>query len=120
MSRPAPRAPTAALSSALPDGQGYVEILEQTAPIQGKKSQSRVVAYFLDSSRKPLASTPTAFSLNVPSAGTALIELKPTGDADPAKAGGLATSPIPDRDGLSGDLSATIDGKAVTVPIDVR
>jgi hypothetical protein len=116
--RPGPEAPHGGSLFPLPDGQGYVEALKQTT--SGRKPQSRIVAYFLDADRKPLAATPIAVSLKLKAGGTTPVGLKPTGVADPVKAGGFASALIPDRDDLGGDLSATIDGKWVTIPISLR
>jgi hypothetical protein len=116
--RPGPETPHGGSLFPLPDGQGYVEILKQTT--SGRKPQSRIVAYFLGADRKPMAVTPIAVSLKLQAGGTAPVEFKPTRDTDPVKTGGLSSALIPDRDDLGGDLSATIDGKSVTIPISLR
>jgi hypothetical protein len=116
--RPGPETPHGGSLFPLPDGQGYVEILKQTT--SGRKPRTRIVAYFLDTDRKTLAAIPIAVSLKLQAGGTAPVEFRSTSDPDPAKAGGLTSALIPDRDDLGGDLSAMIDGKSVTIPISLR
>jgi hypothetical protein len=48
------------------------------------------------------------------------MELKPTGDADPALASGMACPPIDDKGGIVGQLTATIDGQSVVFPVNAR
>jgi hypothetical protein len=115
--KPGPETPHNGVLFPIPDGQGFVEILKQ--PVSGNAKQSQLVAYFLDSYKKTLAATPTAVALKTLDSA-APIEFKPTGEADPSKAGALASNPFPDRGDIGGDLSATIDGKTITVAISLR
>jgi hypothetical protein len=50
----------------------------------------------------------------------ASVALKTTGDADPLKSGALASAPFSDPGEIVGVLSATIESKAVSIPINIR
>jgi hypothetical protein len=102
----------------LPEGKGFVEALRQDVP--DKPGQSKIVVYFLDAQSKPLSSALTAVSFQQKGRGVAQVALKPTEDTDPSKAGGLASSPFNDPGEIAGMLSATIDGKPVSIAISVR
>jgi hypothetical protein len=102
----------------LPDGKGFVEALRQDAP--DHVGQTRLVIYFLDMECKPLRSAPTAASFRPRGRGAATIALKPIPDAGPSKAGALASTPFEDPGDIAGMLSATIDGKPVSIAISIR
>jgi hypothetical protein len=97
---------------------GFVEILRQDAP--GQVGQIQLVIYFVDTECKPLPSAPTAAHFQPRGRRTATIALKPTQDADPSKAGGLASTPFDDPGDIVGMLSATIDSKPVSIAISIR
>ena len=65
-------------------------------------------------------SPPTAVVFKSPAVGEPPIKFTPIPETEHGKSGGLASAAIPARDGLNGDLSATIGGKSVTVPISLR
>ena len=77
----------------------------------------RLVVYFLDPDRKPLSPAPSDVRLRLRGAARKAVELKPADDPDPARSGGLAAA-FPDGEGVSGELSAKVDGKPVSAPIN--
>lgn len=79
----------------------------------------RLVVYFLDPDREPLSPAPSDVRLRLRGAARKTVDLKPVSDPDSARSGGLVAS-VPDGEGLSGKLSAKVDGLQVTFPIDVR
>jgi len=115
--KPGPATPHNGTLVSLPEDGGFVEIVKE--PDSGKKDRAKILAYFLDSSRNPIT-TVSAVTLKSKATGNKPIELKPTGDADPAKAGGMATPSLPDVGEIDGELTATIAGKPVTIPLNVR
>ena len=115
--KPGPATPHNGSLVALPDGLGFVEILKEADP--ARRGQSKVVAYFLDPSKNPLAAV-TTVSLKSQASGGKAVDFKPAGDAGPAKAGAMISSSFSDRGEVEGDLTATIGGKPITVPINVR
>ncbi len=113
-----PTAPHGGTLVRFPDGKGFIELLRQDTPTSA--SQSVVVAYYLDPERKPLTPMPASAALKLKGARKGTLELKPTGDADPAQAGGLVTPPFDTPGGIEGTLTATLAGKPVAVPISLR
>ncbi len=113
-----PIAPHGGTLVRFPDGKGFVEVIRQDAPASA--GQSLVVAYYLDPEQKPLTPAPTSATLKLRGARKGTLELKPTGDADPARIGGLATPPFDAPGGIEGTLTATLAGKPVAVPISFR
>ncbi len=101
-----------------PDGKNVVEIVQQESSSPGKV---QFTAYFLDEAMKPLAPLPTAakFQPKAPR-GAPAVELKPSGDADPANASAMATPPMAAEGGINGEITAMIDGKTVVFTINVR
>ena len=102
----------------LPGGKGFVEVLRQDPPDQAGRTQ--LVVYFIDPERQPLRAAPTVASFQPRIRKAAAIALKPTQDADPSKAGGLASTPFEDPGDIAGTLSATIEGKPASVAINIR
>jgi hypothetical protein len=102
----------------LPQGKGFVEALRQDVP--DKPGLTQLVVYFLDAECKPLAPASTAASFLPKGRRPAPIALKPTGDTDPTKAGGLASAPFSDPGDIAGTLSATISSNPVSISISVR
>jgi hypothetical protein len=102
----------------LPQGKGFVEALRQDVPDQPGRTQ--LVIYFLDAECNPLPSASTAASFLPKGRRTAPIALKPTGDTDLSKAGGLASAPLTDPGDIAGTLSATIYSKRVSISISIR
>jgi hypothetical protein len=113
-----PAPPHGGTAFALPEGKGFVEVLRQDAPQQPGLTQ--LVVYFLDATCKPLPSSSTAVSFTPRVRGAETVTLKPIGDADPAKAGGLASTPFQDPGEIVGLLSATIENKPVSIAISMR
>jgi hypothetical protein len=113
-----PPPPHGGTAFALPDGKGFVEVLRQDAPEQPGLTQ--LVVYFLDAACKPLPAASTAVSFTPKSRGAVPVALRPIGDADPAKAGGLASAPFRDPGEIVGLLSATIENEPVSVAINMR
>ncbi len=70
--------------------------------------------YFLGPDRKAMASAPAAATLKAEGKAAKPIDLGPGPD------GSLITPPMADAGEMSGTLSATIDGKEVSVPIAIR
>jgi len=94
----------------LPDRKGHVEVVKRDAPGQAKASQ--VVLYFLNSSSTPMDPPPTAATLKL--RGGKPIDFKS------AEGGSMEAGPIPNLGDLEGELTATIDGKPITVPLGRR
>ena len=102
----------------LPQAKGFVEAVRQDVPDQPKMTQ--LVIYFLDAEAKPLSTATTSASFQPKGRGAAPVALKPTGDADPLKTGGLASVPFGETGDIVGVLSATIESKPVSIPISIR
>jgi hypothetical protein len=102
----------------LPDGRTSAEIVRQDAA--DRPGQTRLLVYYYDADLKPMAPPPTAATLKPKAKGLAPVELKPTGDPDPAKAGELGSSSFQADGDVAGELSTTIGGKSVTAAISVR
>ena len=102
----------------LPQEKGFVEIVRQDVPDQPKLTQ--LVIYFLDAKRKPLPSVSAAASFLPRGKKAASIARKPTGDTDPLRSGAMASAPFDDPGEIAGVLSATIESKAVSIPISIR
>jgi hypothetical protein len=108
--------------SPIPGDLGYVEVLFEPPVKPGARGASAaMVAYFLGTDGKTaLASAPSEVSIaytvdRMPKTTT----LKPSPKTgDPAGAARFASDTMPVAETrLEGDLSATIDGRTVTVPI---
>jgi hypothetical protein len=67
-----------------------------------------------------MSASATAASFLPKGRKVAPVALKPTGDTDPSKAGGLTSAPFSDPGDIAGVLSATIDRKPVSVSISIR
>ena len=102
----------------LPEGKGFVEAVRQD--VQDRPDMTKLVIYFLNADCKPLPSSSTAASFLPKGRRPAPIALKPTGDADPSKAGALASAPFTDPGDIAGTLSATINGTPVSISISIR
>ncbi len=102
----------------LTDGRSTVEVVRRDAP--DKPGQARLSLYFFDPGLKPKVPGPTVATLKPKERGARPVEFKPTGDADPARAGELAAAPFEAPGDVAGELSATVDGKPVTATINVR
>lgn len=102
----------------LPHGKGFVEALRQD--VADKPGLTQLVIFFLDPECKPLPSASTAASFLPKGRRPAPVAFKPTGDADPSKANGLASIPFTDPGDIAGTLSATIDSKPISVSISIR
>jgi hypothetical protein len=113
-----PPPPHGGTAFSLPEGVGFVEALRQDVPNQPNRTQ--LVVYFLDAERKPLPSASTAVSFRPKGRGATSVALRPTGDTDPEKAGGLTSAPFSDPGAIAGVLSATIDRKPVSISISIR
>jgi len=96
----------------LPDGRGFAEILKRPDP--SKEGRAQVVIYFLDGSRKPMNPAPTAARLTLQAAGAKPLDLQPAADSS------LESPGFADTGEVAGKLSATIEGKEISVPIQVR
>jgi hypothetical protein len=114
-----PKAPHGGSLFALPETTGRVEVVREDDPARPDKVQ--IVVYFLDEQFQPLEPTPTAVAFQPKTPRNApAVELKPTVEAEPAKASGLASPPLDNTGPVAGQISATIAGKPVVVPINVR
>jgi hypothetical protein len=113
-----PTAPHGGTLVKLPDGQASAEVVRLDAA--DTPGQTRLLVYYYHADLKPMTPPPTAATLKPKARGLAPVELKPTGDPDPAKAGELG-SPSFQADGdVTGELSTTIGGKPVTITINIR
>jgi hypothetical protein len=113
-----PAPPHGGTAFPLPDNKGFVEVLRQDVP--GQDGQTQLVVYFIDADRKPLGAGASAASFQPKGKKAAKIALKPIEDPDPAKAGALSSAAFENPGDIAGTLSATIDGKIVSVAISVR
>jgi hypothetical protein len=113
-----PAPPHGGTAFPIPQGKGFVEALRQDVP--DKPGHTQLVIYFLDAECKPLTSAPTAASFLPKGRRPAPIALKPTGDTDPSKAGGLASAPFADPGGIAGTLSAAINSTPISISVSVR
>ena len=113
-----PHPPHGGTAFPLPEGKGFVEVLRHDTPDQAGRTQ--LVIYFVDSECRPLRSAPTAASFHPRGPRAAKIALKPTHDADPSKAGGLASTPFDDPGDIVGMLSGTIENQPISIAISIR
>ncbi len=96
----------------LPEDKGFVEVAKQADP--DKEGQVQVVIYFLGPNRQAMGSPPTAARLKLGGKSTPPVDLGAGPD------GSLITPPLPDVGEVTGTLTATIEGKEVSVPIAIR
>jgi hypothetical protein len=114
-----PTSPHGGTLFVFPEGNGRLEVVREDNPDKPDKVQ--ITVYFLDEAFKPLDPMPTAVSFKPKAPKNApKVELKPTADADPAKASGLASPPLDNSEPVAGEISATIGGKPITIPINIR
>ncbi len=113
-----PPPPHGGTAFSLPDGKGFVEVLQQEVPDQ--PAQTQLVVYFMDSECKPMSSAPSAVSFQPKGKKAGKIALTPTIDFDSSKAGGFASTPFAHPGEVAGMLSATIESKPVLVAISTR
>ena len=113
-----PPPPHGGTAYSLPDGKGFIEVLRQEVPDQ--PSQAKLVVYFLDADCRPLSSTPGAVAFEPRGKTSMKVAFTPAGASDAANAGALTSAPFPDSGDIGGTLSATIDGKAISVAVSVR
>jgi hypothetical protein len=113
-----PKSPHGGALVKLPDGRAVAEIVRQDTA--DKPGQTRLLLYYYDAELKPMTAAPTAATLKPKGRGATPVEFKPTGDADPAKAGELASSTFQADGDVAGEISAIIDGKPVAVAISIR
>jgi hypothetical protein len=113
-----PPPPHGGTAFSLPEGKGFVEVLRQDVPDQ--PSQAKLLVYFLDPDCRPLSSTPGAVAFQPRGKKGTKVAFSPAGESDAAKAGALASAPFPDAGDVGGILSATIDGKPISVTVSVR
>jgi hypothetical protein len=113
-----PTAPHGGTLAGLPDDLGKLEIVRQD--VWGKPDQVRLILYFLDPDGKPMTPAPTSAALKPKEPRGQTVGFKPTTDADPSKAGALASTPFATSGDISGELSSIIGGKPISVTITVR
>jgi hypothetical protein len=113
-----PAPPHGGTAFPLPQGKGFVEALRQDAPDQPGRTQ--LLIYFLDAECKPIPASATNASFLPKGRRAEPVALKPSGDTDPSKAGGLASAPFSDPGAIAGVLSATIDRQPVAMSISIR
>jgi hypothetical protein len=113
-----PSAPHGGILVKLADGRSVAEVVRRDAP--DKPGRTQLFVYYYDADLKPMTPAPTAATLKPKGRGARSVELKPTGDPDPSKAGELASDPFEATGDVSGELSATIGGKPVAAVINLR
>ena len=111
--------------TALPDDQGWVELLNENEHAVGKARTGSVVAYFFKSDRQtPLDPPPTDVTLKLSGAekGAVTLPLAPAPAAgDPAGAARFASKAGPDTlSDTPGELSGKLAGKAFTLKFRAR
>ena len=102
----------------LPEGKGFVEVIRHDDSNQ--PSQTQLVIYFTNPGCKPLPSAPTNVSFQPRGKNAARIAFKLTADSDPVTAGGLASATFTNAGDVAGQITATIDSKPVSIPINIR
>jgi hypothetical protein len=102
-----------------PHGGALVPLAGAEGFAEAVQDGPRLIVYFLDPSLKSLSPAPSDVRLTLQGRGKQVVDLKPVSDPDPAKSAGLAGA-VPDAGGLSGELSAKVDGKRVVASINVR
>jgi hypothetical protein len=118
-------APHGGAISPLPGNRGYGEsLIEPGAKPGTRPTSSAIVVYFLGPDGKsPMAPTPSGVSLSYTAdrmPKTLNLAHRPKTD-DPAGAGRFATDPVPLTESrLEGELTATIEGESVTLPVAIR
>jgi hypothetical protein len=129
---PAPRitiaAPHGGFLVDLPDGKGYVELISEVVGSKpGKKSDQSVIAvYFISPDGKSAISpapSDVSFKLSINGAENSVsLQPLPKDKADPIDAGRFASAPgnYSARSEVQGELTATLDGAAVALPIQSR
>ena len=113
-----PAAPHGGTLVGLPDGLGRVEIVRHGAP--DKPDQARLLLYFFGPDDKPITPAPTSATLKPKERQGKAIAFKPAADTDPSNAGALESPPLDTGGDIAGELSSTIGGKPVRVPINIR
>jgi hypothetical protein len=111
-------APHGGMLIGLPDTTGSVEVARQA--VADKVGITRLYLYGLDADMKPMTPMPTAASLKSRGRGGKSFDFKPSSDTDPSKVGSLESPDLPDQGDIVGELSVTINGKPVTLPISIR
>jgi hypothetical protein len=120
----------------IPGDLGYVEILTEMVNATGQapaktrtsyrtRPDAEIVAYFFKPDGTTVVMPPPTgviLALQDERAGTNTVSLTPHPvPGDPTKRGRLASAAGPYADGaFSGELQATVDGQAVTIPINLR
>jgi hypothetical protein len=102
----------------LPEGKGFVEVLRQD--VKDQPSQTQLLLFFMDPECRPLSSAPGAVSFQPRGNKGSKIAFAPAGESEASKVGALASTPFPDAGDIGGILSATIDGKPISVAVNVR
>jgi hypothetical protein len=113
-----PPPPHGGTAFSLPEGKGFVEVLRQE--VKDQPTQTQLLLYFMDPECRPLSSAPGAVSFQPRGKKSTKIAFAPAGEAEASKAGALASTPFPDSGDIGGILSATIDGKPISVAVSVR
>jgi hypothetical protein len=111
--------PHQGMAYALPDGQGYVEIVnEPKVEERTNKTPTALVVYFLGAdAQTAMISGPSdvKFNLNPGKSDAQTIDLKPGGSAD---AGRFASEVGPFRvEDLRGELIAQVNGKPIKIAV---
>jgi len=106
-----PKAPHGGTLRPLLGQSGSVEVVRVDQ--DDKPGQTVITAYYYDSAMKPMSPMPDSATLKSKDRRAGTIALKLTGDA-------LVSAPFAASGGIDGELSATIGGKAVAVPISLR
>jgi hypothetical protein len=101
----------------IPGGKGNVEILVDSKR-ESRKADTTILAYFYDASMTPISPAPSDAVILVKDAGVE--KSIPLRAKVGQEAGQLSSDPGPFREGLTGDVSATIGGEAVKAPFSIR
>jgi hypothetical protein len=114
-----PEAPHGGSLFPMIDPPGQVEIVREDDPTSPEKV--RIVAYVLNQEFKPIDPAPTAVTFQPKAPRNApVLELKPAGDADPAKMSGLVSPQFPNTGSVAGQLVVTFGGRRILIPINIR
>lgn len=109
-----PRAPHGGTILPIPDKKGSIELVKKE--VEGQAEQVRFVVYFSGPNDKPLATAPTATTFTPTGKGAKPVQFKPTGNSDAS----MASDPFPNSEEIDGNLSVTIDGEPITIPVKIR
>ena len=105
----------------LEGGIGFVELLKESAKTaRGKRPEVSLVAYFLRPDATSTFSPPTDAKIDLDNDGSSISLSPQPGKQEARSTGRLASAQGPYGDEIQGRLTATLDGRPITVKIAIR